>query len=232
MKLSNDFYKFIDDCSFIIIQPEKVSDVKYDEFDEYRQKIENLEKDLTSNKEMLIEERKKQEKKYNKQLELLNEQIDLLKTQNKNLQKKQKKGNDKQQDKEQQDKEQQPVSSVKYVSDIIVVYQDNAGPATDCLPEDINKGFEGKYVYIKPIYTTTESQGVTSFSLIIDKNSKSGYDDLAKGTGGDYRYLIPERGSGRKIKNVFLSENVQGDGHTGDINKNRGGRYLYLCWYF
>lgn len=61
-------------------------------------------------------------------------------------------------------------------------------------------------------------------------------DDISKGDGKDlYRYIHAHyRPNGdwanKAIEKVYLTEEPMGDGHTADLNKDRGGRFLYLCW--
>ncbi|CAG2165231.1 unnamed protein product [Oppiella nova] len=104
-----------------------------------------------------------------------------------------------------------------------------------CLPQDINKGFKGEYVWLRPEYTTNKRKAATGFHIMIsgerlyDANDVH-HRDLAIGAGGQYRYLIAEYNGPNKITTVWLSEDKQGCGSTGDINAGRGGRYLYLCW--
>ena len=64
--------------------------------------------------------------------------------------------------------------------------------------------------------------------------------DFAKGTGGDYRYLLLERDAAQAAKVTVVallrlakemhSRPAGWDGNTPDINKGRGGTYLYLLW--
>ncbi|CAG2111498.1 unnamed protein product [Medioppia subpectinata] len=106
-----------------------------------------------------------------------------------------------------------------------------------CLLEDINAGFKGEFVYLRPEYTPIYTQAATGFHVVTadgplyDKNDPAHWD-LAKGTGGKYRYIVTEYSGHRKVNNVWLSEQAQGERHTSDINSGRGGRYLYLCWNF
>ena len=82
--------------------------------------------------------------------------------------------------------------------------------------------------------------------MLITGSSQSGLDDLAKGAGGDYRYLIPkaEVHVDKKIRRLALyrksngegpvkSGDIAGRGYTDfspDINAGRGGDYLHLIW--
>ncbi len=64
--------------------------------------------------------------------------------------------------------------------------------------------------------------------------------DIARGTGGDYRYVIPEKDQREKKKiseiNLLRSSNsvtVPPNGYSGmsiDINRGRKGDFLYLIW--
>ena len=65
-------------------------------------------------------------------------------------------------------------------------------------------------------------------------------DDLAKGAGGDFRYLkaVPDAKNASKIMALKLYRSngpvwtfpAMYAGCTGDINVNRGKTYLYLMW--
>lgn len=62
-------------------------------------------------------------------------------------------------------------------------------------------------------------------------------DDLAAGTGGEYRYLVAKHGNW-KIRDLVLyrSANKTGvipegyDGRTEDLNIGRHRSFLYLLW--
>ena len=91
-----------------------------------------------------------------------------------------------------------------------------------------------------PTYTYNPSEATTRFDLIVQRGALSGLDDLAKGAGGDFRYLkaVPNPKSASKIMTLKLyrSNGPVGTfpamyaGCTGDINVNRGKTYLYLMW--
>ncbi len=102
-----------------------------------------------------------------------------------------------------------------------------------CLREDINKGFGGDYVWLRPIYTYNSSEAANCFHVeIYDHQRYHSMGDLARGSGGAYRYLV-QANSGNcsdKIRDVWLSDFQNGRGFTKDINEGRGGRYLYLNW--
>lgn len=92
-----------------------------------------------------------------------------------------------------------------------------------------------------PRYSSNAANAVSSIRIIIQGDRDSAYVDLAKGAGGDYRYLRLERDGGNKITEVRLlrgndeadSSVVRAlgfDGASGDIDKGRGGDYLYVVW--
>ncbi|KAG5725213.1 hypothetical protein E4T56_gene10119 [Termitomyces sp. T112] len=137
-----------------------------------------------------------------------------------------------------------------FISGIQVVYGDQASDAPDDRVGDwfggsdnINYGFDAKFVWLVPVYTTQVSEALTNFDLIIQDQEDSRYNDLAAGTGGNYRYLIPVR---QNNQDLFISKltlvrsasslddlfNVTWpglpQGATGNINAGREGTYLYL----
>ncbi|KAI9327976.1 hypothetical protein BDR26DRAFT_874636, partial [Obelidium mucronatum] len=149
----------------------------------------------------------------------------------------------------------------EYISSFTVVYtqfphgnvQEIHGNGTG----DINQGFGGKYVHICLNRTSNPALAITGFTFHREPAANiplptSSEQDLAKGAGGDYRYLraVKQRtgegevqGKGaaaaRKVKDVWLwrtkDENdlppsAMGFDRTTDINEGRGGDYLYLCW--
>ncbi|KAL4985164.1 hypothetical protein BDW68DRAFT_165635 [Aspergillus falconensis] len=106
---------------------------------------------------------------------------------------------------------------------------------------DINAGFGGDFVWLLPRYSSDAANAVSNIRVIVQGNPDSGYVDLAKGAGGDYRYLRLERDGGNKIMEVrLLRRNDEADfaavralgfdGLSGDINEGRGGDYLYVVW--
>ncbi|KAG6894954.1 hypothetical protein C0992_003788, partial [Termitomyces sp. T32_za158] len=139
-----------------------------------------------------------------------------------------------------------------FISGITVVYSDQGSDVPgDRVQEwsgksdDINFDFQGKFVWLVPKWTTQVSQALTNFSLVIQPQEDSRYNDLAAGTGGDFRYLIPAKRSNQNsyiskltlarsdspmedIPNVIWKDLPQGA--TGDINQGRGGTFLYLVW--
>lgn len=96
-----------------------------------------------------------------------------------------------------------------------------------------------RYVWLVPIHTEDADEAATRFDLYIQEKAQSGWSDLAKGTGGSYRYLrgVPDKNVPDKITNLSLDransevKDFGGyDGHTGDINRGRALSYLYLVW--
>ncbi|RYP25855.1 hypothetical protein DL767_008246 [Monosporascus sp. MG133] len=121
---------------------------------------------------------------------------------------------------------------MSYVRTLEVVYDDSAG-AVD--KEDINKGYGGQYVYLRPQYTSNRNEAACGFSLYTTYVEDLCANDISKGDGHDlYRYInvyhkLDNEGT-RVIGSVYLREERMGDGQTDDLNKDRGGRDLYLCW--
>ncbi|CAK7211918.1 hypothetical protein SEUCBS140593_001328 [Sporothrix eucalyptigena] len=106
---------------------------------------------------------------------------------------------------------------------------------------DINFGQGGEYVWIVPHRASSPRTMVDNIWVDI-RGSKDGgrNDDLAKGAGGNYRYLSwsNDMGASHYITDVALwrSGDAQSNPPSGwhhksdDINKGRGGDYLYLVW--
>jgi hypothetical protein len=93
-------------------------------------------------------------------------------------------------------------------------------------------------VYLVPEYTYKPEEAAYAFSLLTTYNDDLCAADLSKGDGKDlFRYIRThyQHGSTRAITKVWLSTvrgTTEGDGRTDDLNKDRGGRYLYLCWQY
>ncbi|KAF2265131.1 hypothetical protein CC78DRAFT_427142, partial [Lojkania enalia] len=106
---------------------------------------------------------------------------------------------------------------------------------------NINHGFGGKYVYIKPVLTSNAAGAATGFDLAIRDKPYDGPNvaikNLAEGAGGKYRYLVPKYEAGKPpIRQLWL---WRADGQqapkigwslVGNINEGRGGDALYLEW--
>ena len=94
------------------------------------------------------------------------------------------------------------------------------------------------FVWLVPTFTSDPGSAQTSYSIVIQGDSNDHYQDLAKGAGGDYRYLHSRHDGEQKITKVNLLRLDEAlgdlpagyDGRSGDINQGRGGTYLYLIW--
>lgn len=135
-----------------------------------------------------------------------------------------------------------------FLKDIHVTYaKDAVSKPYDSLVEqhgrstDVNAGFGGEFVYLVPVWTDRVSEAVTSIEVIIQREENRSFRDLSKGAGGDYRYLKMMRNpySHTRVTKVGLwrapnaspTPGSRGwNSWTGDINRNRGGDFLYVCW--
>jgi len=133
----------------------------------------------------------------------------------------------------------------RLLKSINVIHCDNNAPPGNSLTEvrglsnDINKDFGGKYTFLVPVWTYSPDEAVTGIQIVIDSHANPSLVDMAKGAGGDYRYLLPSYDPGNPVKigdNIRLlrSDNPSDcagfNGHTIDINKGRQKTYLYLVW--
>lgn len=97
-----------------------------------------------------------------------------------------------------------------------------------------------RYVWLVPQYTQTVDAAATGFEIVIQGDANPALEDLAKGAGGDYRYILTQKNVGSKHKvtdSALLRSDsaVEGtpagwNGMTIDINKGRGKTYLYVLW--
>uniref|UniRef100_T1IT88 Uncharacterized protein n=1 Tax=Strigamia maritima TaxID=126957 RepID=T1IT88_STRMM len=142
------------------------------------------------------------------------------------------------------------VKAKNFLKNIKVVYTgegDAASKPSNSLVEvdgwnaDINGGFDGDHVWLVPVWTTNPAIAATSIEVIIQRRENNRYSNLARGAGGPYRYLkmITDSVSNERITNLKLwrskdktsKPSLEGwKGWTGDINADRGGDYLYICW--
>ena len=86
--------------------------------------------------------------------------------------------------------------------------------------------------------TDRASAAATRLQVVVLNESFPGKDDLAKGAGGDFRYIFAwaNPDAKRKVTEVMLFRTAGEitnpppgwDFVTGDINDRRGGSYLYL----
>ncbi len=95
------------------------------------------------------------------------------------------------------------------------------------------------FVWLVPEYTQKVENAVTGFDVFV--GAAGPWPDLASGAGGEFRYLIPIKNPRvkTKITDVALMRRQSGDlsgggpgfvGSTIDINKDRGGDWLYFIW--
>ena len=121
---------------------------------------------------------------------------------------------------------------VRYVHGISVLYGNTGAPSYT----DINEGFHGKEVQIKPIWTYDKSKAASGFELVISdiEDNTTNNENIANGSGGKFRYIIPKYTSyAPKITDILIVQDRQQDMNcTDDINKERLGPHLYLCWEF
>ncbi|CAF1623373.1 unnamed protein product, partial [Didymodactylos carnosus] len=95
------------------------------------------------------------------------------------------------------------VQTIELIRDLQVRYGNNPSDASeenwvqeinkqnDVNSGDLNKGFGGKYTWLVPEYTTNVKDAATSFTIYVQSQAKQHWDDIAKGTGGDFRYVKP-----------------------------------------
>ena len=98
-----------------------------------------------------------------------------------------------------------------------------------------------------PEYTFDKSEAATAFELRIQGKGADGMSDLAKGAGGEWRYVraVRDAREPRRVVEAQLVRSstrlVPGDvaalmgsqsweGARRDINDDRGGDWLYLVW--
>ncbi|KAG9501719.1 hypothetical protein J7337_007410 [Fusarium musae] len=99
---------------------------------------------------------------------------------------------------------------------------------------------ESSNIWLRTIKANKPDMMMNNISIYIGHGDAARTDDLAKGAGGDYRFLDWTR---NMTATKFITEFSlwrqsipQGappagwDGITGDINAGRGGDNLYLIW--
>ncbi|KAH6989989.1 hypothetical protein EDB80DRAFT_815995, partial [Ilyonectria destructans] len=132
----------------------------------------------------------------------------------------------------------------EFVSSLKVDYSDDqpAGSIREINGQsaDINKGFDGEYVWVIPQRASRPSEMVDTIWVDIASEKDPSRNDIAAGAGGDYRYFQWSRNMNvdRFITDIALwrSDDDQStppsgwDGMSSDINRSRSGDYLYLVW--
>jgi len=74
-----------------------------------------------------------------------------------------------------------------------VVFSNDSNPPSNAVKEvsnqsnDFNQGFGGKFVYITPTYTEEAHKAIGGLAVLISPGARSGLNDLAVGSGGDFR---------------------------------------------
>jgi hypothetical protein len=103
-----------------------------------------------------------------------------------------------------------------------------------CITSFLTVNIIGEYVYLVPEYTSNVQEAAFAFSLLTTYNADINAADISKGDGKDlFRYIRTHyrHDKSQVITKVWLARHTPGgDGHTDDLNKDRGGDYLYLCW--
>lgn len=98
--------------------------------------------------------------------------------------------------------------------------------------------FRHRHVWLVPTYTTDPNAAATSLHVVIQSIADAKSDDLAKGSGGGYRYMFSKADPDVQDKIVYaallrsqtsITETPAGwDMITADINKGRRKSYLYI----
>ena len=138
------------------------------------------------------------------------------------------------------------------VTDITMISGNNnkitAPPGFMKMPQDLNQGAGGKYIYLC-YKKTVGGSAITDLAVISGSSSgiaaPSGFtkipQDLNQGAGGKYIYLCYKKSaSGTPITNIMLISGNKKDiqyknafGYTilpNDLNEGAGGKYIYLCY--
>ena len=91
-------------------------------------------------------------------------------------------------------------------------------------------------VYLVVEHAYAREEAASGFSLLTTYNEDLTASSLSKGDGGLlYHYIrtLYSYDRSRVVVKVWLSrtkDTQEGDGRTSDINRDRGGDSLYLCW--
>lgn len=94
------------------------------------------------------------------------------------------------------------------------------------------------YVWLAPIYAPEKRYAASSITLSIQADIDNDRHDIASGAGGKFRYLSAEKDGSMAIYNLALyrattEQSSAPSGYSGmstDLNRNRGGSYLYVIW--
>lgn len=139
------------------------------------------------------------------------------------------------------------INYIKMLKEIKVVYtRESVNRPTDLIEEerglnpDINGGCKGWYVWLVPVWTKDPREAATGITIAYQEMDNKEHSNLARGAGGLYRFVVLQRNSNTdlRIEQVGLyrddkesnSRLKNWDRCTENINKGRGGGFLYLCW--
>jgi len=141
--------------------------------------------------------------------------------------------------------------AVPVLKDIEVLYTDDkVSHPEDIIQEshgysaDINKGYGGKFVWLRAVWAHDVAQGVTGIELNVQEEKNASYQDLAAGAGGKFRYLkmLRDPQSKQRITEVALWRRIEKSGgelhppadkfrfRSDDLNVQRGGDDLFVVW--
>ncbi|EKM52217.1 uncharacterized protein PHACADRAFT_164147 [Phanerochaete carnosa HHB-10118-sp] len=136
----------------------------------------------------------------------------------------------------------------EYIQRLEVAYGDNEKEVPpDCIREisglspnlDLNGG--SKCVWLVPVYTTDITKAATSFDMLVQAFEDPKFNDLARRTGGEFRYIVPraDRKQSEKIVEVGFARSdaplerppTGWQGYcVNDVNKGRRKRCVYIAW--
>lgn len=100
-------------------------------------------------------------------------------------------------------------------------------------------------VWLHPHWTSVREEAVSDLEFIMSDTPIRNYNDLAMDAGGAFRYIKATQDGSKPISNAGLfrskeklsleaiKSRIEQAGFTNystDINKGRGGDYLYLLW--
>lgn len=95
-------------------------------------------------------------------------------------------------------------------------------------------------MWLVPEYTTDPNSAAIAFQISVQSIADLAFDDLAKGAGGDYRYLAPRYDAKVRTKVTEVQLLRSGapvkappagwQGISNDVNVGRQRTYLYVIW--
>lgn len=96
-----------------------------------------------------------------------------------------------------------------------------------------------RYVWLVPKYDSDPTNALTGVGVSIQERDDDSKRCLARGSPGNYRFLLPESVKGLKkiysmdllrLDRAMVRAPFGYDGATSDINQGRKGGWLYLIW--